>query len=634
MEPVEAARHRPGGAPVRGAGATLRVQPARAEQARGSRRAGDGGDAGGVGGVMRRERGAANDNYSRIPAPLADAVKAVYVGARMLQAGSRPLPDFLVIGAQRCGTTSLYRYLEKHPNVIGASPSKGVHYFDMNAERSLRWYRAHFPTERRRRQAGSGAVTGEASPYYLFHPRGPDRVRAAVPDARLIAMLRDPVDRAYSQYQQEYARGFEDAETFERALELEPARLAGERERMLADPEYESPALQHHADLRSVARGGTLNFIGSVLNGLLQFLLVVIVTQALTKSAAGAFFEAVALFTILSNTCELGADTGLTRMIPRYRVHGRIADVRRSMAVGIAPAFAAGLVLSIVALVAADPLAAVFTNHRDADASRVATYIRVLAVFLPVSAAYTVAVAATRGFGTMLPNAVVDRIGRAFLQLAAIGLVLAAGGGALAVGLGWGVPIAASFAVALAWLARLIAATERSPGERQPPTAMRALSTEFWRFPAPRGLTGVFPGTILWVGTLLVGSLLDAAHASVYTASTRYLVAGSVVNMAIITAIAPKLSELLSGDEHERAREVYQVATCWLMTLAWPLYFTLAVFAPLLLKVFKPEYAAGASSLEVLAAAMLVATGIGPVDIVLLMGGRSFWNLFNVVVAL
>ena len=70
------------------------------------------------------------------------------------------------------------------------------------------------------------------------------------------------------------------------------------------------------------------------------------------------------------------------------------------------------------------------------------------------------------------------------------------------------------------------------------------------------------------------------------------------------------------------------------MTLAWPLYFTLAVFAPLLLQVFKPQYAAGATSLELLAVAMLVATAIGPVDIVLLMGGRSMWNLFNVVVAL
>jgi hypothetical protein len=201
---------------------------------------------------MRRERGARNDNYSRVPEPLADAAKAVYVGARMLNAGSRPLPDFLIIGAQRCGTTSLYRYLAQHPQVIGAAPSKGVHYFDVNHERSLRWYRAHFPTRRRRDQAGSGAVTGEASPYYVFHPHGPDRVRAAVPNARLILMLRDPVVRAFSQYQQEYARGFEDAETFEAALDLEPGRLAGERERMLADPGYDSRALQHHA---YVARG-------------------------------------------------------------------------------------------------------------------------------------------------------------------------------------------------------------------------------------------------------------------------------------------------------------------------------------------------------------------------------------------
>jgi hypothetical protein len=201
---------------------------------------------------MRGERGAWNDNYSRVPDPVADAAKAVFVAARMLNAGSRPLPDFLIIGAQRCGTTSLYRYLEKHPQVIGAAPSKGVHYFDVHHERSLRWYRAHFPTRRRRHRAGEGAVTGEASPYYVFHPHGPDRVRAAVPKVRLILMLRDPVVRAFSQYQQEYARGFDDAETFEQALELEPGRLAGERERMLADPGYDSPAMQHYA---YVARG-------------------------------------------------------------------------------------------------------------------------------------------------------------------------------------------------------------------------------------------------------------------------------------------------------------------------------------------------------------------------------------------
>ena len=391
---------------------------------------------------------------------------------------------------------------------------------------------------------------------------------------------------------------------------------------------------ERESDLKTVARGGTLNFAGSVVNGILQFALVVVVTQALTKSEAGAFFVAVALFIILSNTCELGADTGLTRMIPRLRVLGRIADIRRSMAVGILPGFVAGIVLAELTFFLADPLAAIFTNHQHADADRVATYIRVLAAFLPVSAAYTVSIAATRGFGTMLPNALVDRIGRALFQLMGVGAVVLAGGGAFGVALGWGIPIAVAFAITLVWLVRLITKVEHAPGERVAPTAAGALWSEFWKFTAPRGVTGVFQVTILWIGTLLVGSLLDTAHASVYTAATRYLVAGSVVNYAIITAIAPKLSELLSGHEYERARDVYQVATCWLMTLAWPLYFTLAVFAPLLLKVFKPQYVSGATSLELLAVTMLVATAIGPVDIVLLMGGRSMWNLFNVVVAL
>lgn len=92
-------------------------------------------------------------------------------------------------------------------------------------------------------------------------------------------------------------------------------------------------------DLRMVARGGSLNFVGALANGLLQFALVVVVTRSLAKSASGAFFEAIALFLILSNTAELGADTGLTRMIPRYRVEGRVADVRRSLSVGLVPSF-------------------------------------------------------------------------------------------------------------------------------------------------------------------------------------------------------------------------------------------------------------------------------------------------------
>jgi hypothetical protein len=166
----------------------------------------------------------------------------------------RMTPDFLIVGAQRCGTTSLFRGLAEHPSVVPPLMHKGVHFFDTPDAyaRGVRWYRGHFPLRAvADRRAQGRAMTGEASPYYMFHPLGAERIAAALPAARLIVLLRDPVERAFSAYKQETARGFE-TETFEHALELEPKRLLGEVERLVADPNYYSFAHQHHAYL---ARG-------------------------------------------------------------------------------------------------------------------------------------------------------------------------------------------------------------------------------------------------------------------------------------------------------------------------------------------------------------------------------------------
>lgn len=171
-------------------------------------------------------------------------------------ASFRPLPDFLIIGAQRCGTTSLYRYLCAHPGVVPAVLNKGIHYFDTDWGQSLRWYRSHFPTAGYRRwRARQGGVdrviTGEGSPYYVFHPLGPERIASVLPDARFVLVLRDPVSRAYSHYNHEVARGFEDL-GFDDALEAEEGRLAGEEARMRDDPTYRSFHHQHHS---YIARG-------------------------------------------------------------------------------------------------------------------------------------------------------------------------------------------------------------------------------------------------------------------------------------------------------------------------------------------------------------------------------------------
>jgi len=178
----------------------------------------------------------------------------VHFGSRSygrLTAGARVLPSFLLCGGQRCGTTSLYRALAAHPAALKAVLHKGVHYFDTGYHRGPRWYRAHFPLQRTADRIadrlGVSPMAFESSPYYLYHPHAIARIARDLPGVRLIVLVRDPVSRAHSQHAHELARGFESEPSFGRALALEPARLRGQADRMVADPRYRSFAHQHHA---------------------------------------------------------------------------------------------------------------------------------------------------------------------------------------------------------------------------------------------------------------------------------------------------------------------------------------------------------------------------------------------------
>ena len=147
---------------------------------------------------------------------------------------SGALPDFVIIGGKKCGTTFLYHLLSRHPYVAPAT-EKEVHYFDTRFDRGNAWYRSHFPAPAEKGERR--VITGEASPFYLYHPHAARRAAATVPRARLIALLRDPVDRAYSDYHHKARRGHEPL-TFEQAIEAEEDRLRGEKEKMLADEGY------------------------------------------------------------------------------------------------------------------------------------------------------------------------------------------------------------------------------------------------------------------------------------------------------------------------------------------------------------------------------------------------------------
>lgn len=374
--------------------------------------------------------------------------------------------------------------------------------------------------------------------------------------------------------------------------------------------------------------------MGVICNAGLSFVLVLVITHGLEATAVGVFFESIALFHIAASVAQFGADIGLVRTIPRFQVLGRTADIRRSLVIGLGTVFVAGVALAVFLFAFAPELSRVFTARDHGEG--LTPLIRLLAPFLPVFAAYMVALAATRGFGTMVPTTVVDKMGKAAAQPLLIFIVIAAGLGGVAVVLAWVGPIAVGLVITAVWLRSLLCRRERDasrrPGEL-PPRGRPELFREFWRFTAPRGLAGVFAVIILWLDTLLIGALRSTHEAGIYAAATRYLMFGSFASLAILQVIGPKLSELLAGENHERASLVYGTATSWGMALAWPIYLTIAVFAPVLLSFLGADFVQAQTVLVILGSTMLVATAAGPVDVVLLMGGKSSWNLINTIVA-
>lgn len=183
----------------------------------------------------------------RSPRWAKDTANALTRRYALATVGRRTRPDFLVIGTKRGGTTSMFNYLMMHEGILGLFPQsrgrKSSDYFFKNLDRGEEWYRSHFHTQGYRdrlgRRLGYAPVAGEASPYYLWDPRIAAAAHAVNPDLKAVALLRDPVKRAWSHYQERVANGVEPL-GFAEALEAEERRTAGELDRMAADPAYYS----------------------------------------------------------------------------------------------------------------------------------------------------------------------------------------------------------------------------------------------------------------------------------------------------------------------------------------------------------------------------------------------------------
>jgi O-antigen/teichoic acid export membrane protein len=422
----------------------------------------------------------------------------------------------------------------------------------------------------------------------------------------------------------------------------QPAQRAAEAEP--ASPS--SPAGASGTLLAGIARGGTANLAGAAFSAAASVGLTVLVARSFGKSVAGTFFVAMSLFLIVEAVTNLGAYNGTIYFIARLRALHAEQRIPAILRATVIPVVVASVLGACALFVFGSPLARALLGGRlgsGASPGAMASTIRILALALPFAALADTMLGATRGYHEMRPTVVVDRICRSGFQLAGIAVAVLIGSSAALAPL-WALPYIPAAACAALWLRWIARRAETAPIPGQPRAAgIRAAADQaagggrhgepdargFWRFTAPRSVASVAQIVIQRLDIVLVGIMMGPGYAAVYTAATRFLVAGQLGNAAISMAAQPQLTRLFAVRDRLGANAVYQATTAWLILLTWPLYLLAVVFGPEVLAIFGHSYRAGGTVMVILAIAMLVGTGCGQVDMVLITTGRSTWSLWN-----
>ena len=388
-----------------------------------------------------------------------------------------------------------------------------------------------------------------------------------------------------------------------------------------------SPAPDDH--VRAVARGGALNLIGSIVYGATNFAFLAVITNELGAVRAGPVIVAIAVFTVVSRFAELGASTGLVRLISRDRALGRTERIGPTIIAAVIPVLLVGIAAAYALTAAADGLASLFGG--GGHTNDIAHLVRILAPFLPIASIYTVLVQGSRGFGTMQVLVWIDKITRACALPVVAFIVLRTGGGATGVVLAWAITTALAALVTIGAVVRLTRA--QHPPAVEVHLDRREIVQSFWSFSLPRAAGQSFDVAVLWLDTLLVAALIGPTAAGIYAAGTRFLLIGTFTAEAIQQAVAPRVSTLLALGRHDEARTVIQQATTWQAAITWPVYLGVIAFSGALLGIFGPGYGQAGTALTLLSVGLLVAVVGGPSDAVILMSGRSRQSLFNSLVA-
>ncbi len=376
------------------------------------------------------------------------------------------------------------------------------------------------------------------------------------------------------------------------------------------------------SNVQSNGVASSIAVAGAVVTTLASFLVAFLVSQEST-GFAGAFFTSTAVATIFGNALALGTPTALVYFMPQA-LDGDTPSPRGLILQTLRPVVALSCLAAAAVFLLAAPFAELVADER---VDEITTLVRAFSPAIPAWAITAGLLGATRGLGSMSPTVVVSQVMRPGGQILLLGLLFLRGSPTpLQIGLAW------MFPVVIAMLAAVFA-VERLGGFTGATTSSVS-SDEFWEFARPRSMANALQIALERIDVIFVQALLGADAAGVYGALTRYIAAGNFLIFAVAQAVSVTLRRAIAATNLGRAGDILRQTTAWLVLAAWPYFLIVALKPEPLANLLNSEFVADAGILSILALGMMVSAAAGPIDLTLLMLGKSKLSLAGVVVAI
>ncbi len=358
----------------------------------------------------------------------------------------------------------------------------------------------------------------------------------------------------------------------------------------------------------------SLAAIGAVVTTATNFGIALLLALEGTATA-GVFFAATALATISGNSATLGSHTALVYFAPTVAQVDR-PGYRQLLKIALTPVLVVATVLAVVGVAASGALGAAISSDQP---DGLAQMIRIVSIAVPAWAITTALAGATRGLGTMTPTSVITQIGRPGGQLVGVAAVVLTGNASpTALALAWAVPVILGAVAAVWWTIRLGGLNQGDCPVTRP---------MFWAYCRPRAVSSALQIALERIDIVLISAILGDSAAGIYGSVTRFVAAGNFLIFSVAQANSPRLRLSIATERWQDAQHMMRQTTAWLVAGAGTYFLGVAAQSESLSRLFGEEYVAGADALRIAALGMVGSALAGPVDLGLLMTGRSGLSL-------